>query len=99
MGADQISASEPLRLEFEFLAATWMHVTADGALVLEGIRKAGTREKCEARMEIVLQTGNAGGFRLRINGRPVRPLGQSGKVLTDVRIRHDNLGQFLESGK
>lgn len=97
--ADQISASEPLRLEFEFHSATWMHVTADGALVLEGTRNAGTRETCEARTEVVLQTGNAGGFRLRINGRTVRPLGQPGKVLTDVRIRRDNLGQFLEPEK
>jgi hypothetical protein len=34
-----------------------------------------------------------------INGRPARRLGQSGKVMTDVRIRPDNLGQFLEAGK
>ena len=99
VGGGRIAPSDALKLEFEFQAATWMHVTADGILVLEGIRKAGTRETFEARTEVILQTGNAGGFRLRINGRPVRPLGPSGKVLTDVRIRHDNLDQFLVSGK
>ena len=99
VGGGRIAPSDTLKLEFEFQAATWMHVTADGILVLEGIRKAGTRETFEARTEVILQTGNAGGFRLRINGRPVRPLGPSGKVLTDVRIRHDNLDQFLVSGK
>jgi transcriptional regulator with XRE-family HTH domain len=99
VGTGLPSPAEPLRLEFEFRQATWMHVAADGVLVLEGTRSAGTRETCEARTEIVLQTGNAGGFRLLINGRPARPLGQPGKVLTDVRIRHDNLSQYIEAGK
>jgi cytoskeleton protein RodZ len=90
---------EGIRLEFEFDAPSWMHITADGVVVYEGIREAGATETVEAETEVILQTGNAGGFRLRINGRPARPLGQPGKVLTDVRIRRDNLSLFLEPGK
>ncbi len=99
VGAGRDPSAQTLRLEFEFIAPTWMHVAADGALVFEGLRNPGSRETLEARTEVVLHTGNAGGFRLRINGRPVRPLGGSGAVLTDVRIRRDNLEQFLEGGK
>jgi transcriptional regulator with XRE-family HTH domain len=99
VGANQPVPTESLRIEFEFQARTWMHIAADGVIVLEGIRDAGTRATCEAKSEVILQTGNAGGFSMIINGRPARRLGQSGKVMTDVRIRPDNLGQFLAAGK
>jgi cytoskeleton protein RodZ len=99
VGAAQPAAAESLRLEFEFDAATWVHVAADGVLVLEGIRDAGTRASVEAKTEVILQTGNAGGFRMTINGRPARRLGRPGEVLTDVRIRRDNPGPYLEPGK
>ncbi len=99
VAANEPSQTGKMRLEFEFTAPTWMHVAADGALVFEGTQPTGTRATVEAATEVVLQTGNAAGFRLRINGRPVRPLGKSGQVLTDVRIRRDNLELFLEGGK
>jgi hypothetical protein len=99
VGAAKTAVPDSLRLEFEFEALTWVHLTADGVLVLEGNRDAGTRASCEAKTEIVLQTGNAGGFRLTINGRPARRLGRPGEVLTDVRIRADNLESYLEPEK
>lgn len=99
VGKKQAASPESLRLEFEFEALTWIHIAADGILVLEGNREAGTRASCEAKTEVVLQTGNAGGFRWSVNGRPARRLGKSGEVLTDVRIRLDNLNLYLEPFK
>lgn len=99
VGAAEPAPAESLRLEFEFEAPTWMHITADGIVVYEGTRDAGTRATFAAKSEVILQTGNAGGFRMAINGRPARRLGSSGKVMTDIRIRTDNLAQFLEDGK
>ncbi|MBM3295935.1 MAG: helix-turn-helix domain-containing protein [Candidatus Aminicenantes bacterium] len=84
-----------LRLDLEFSAETWMRVTADGQVVLEGIRRAGDVVRLEAEEVFVLHTGNAGGVGMKINGRPALPLGPSGAVRTDIRITPDNLSTFL----
>ena len=44
---------------------------------------------------IVLSTGNAGGLDFTLNGKPARPLGKSGVVMTDIRLTPDNFKSFL----
>jgi len=88
-----------LRLEFQFRADSWMHVTADGRIVLDGIRLAGSTASLRAEREFILQTGNAGGFDLTINGRPARALGGAGAVLTDIRINTANTETFIKEDK
>ena len=85
-----------LRLEFKFRADSWMHVTADGRIVLDGTRPAGSTANLRAEKEFILQTGNAGGFDLLINGRPARALGGAGAVLTDIRINTATLATFIK---
>jgi len=84
-----------LRLEFRFNADSWMHIAADDVVVLEGIKPAGSTASLRAEREFIIQTGNAGGFDFTLNGRPGRPLGGSGVVLTDIRINSGNAGSFL----
>lgn len=85
-----------LRLELRFTANSWMHVTADGIVVMNDIQAGGTAVELRAEREFVLQTGNAGGFDYNLNGRPGRPLGGSGIVLTDIRINLANAATFLK---
>jgi transcriptional regulator with XRE-family HTH domain len=85
----------PLKLELSFLAETWIQVYADGELKIDGLKLAGEKAACLAQKEFVLNTGNAGGFALTINGRPGKPLGSPGIVLTDIKITTENYGQFL----
>lgn len=87
---------EGLRLEFRFQADTWMHVTADGVVMLEGLQQPGRTAECRAATEIILQTGNAGGFTYTINGKPGKSLGLPGFVRTDVRINRGTLAAFLQ---
>lgn len=91
MEAGTIPDGADLKLELRFTADTWIQVAADGAVQLDGIRKAGERATCTAKKEFLLQTGNAGGFALSLNGRPLTALGASGAVLTDVRINRETL--------
>ena len=86
-----IPESEDLTLALRFTAETWIHVAADGAVQLDGNRKAGERAACKAKTEFLLQTGNAGGFTATLNGRALKPLGAAGVVLIDVRISRDTL--------
>ncbi len=88
-------AETGLRLEFRFNADSWMHVAADGVVILNGIKPAGSTASLRAEREFIIQTGNAGGFDFTLNGRPGRPLGGSGVVLTDIRINSENAGTFL----
>ncbi|MBP1660821.1 MAG: hypothetical protein H6P95_2013, partial [Candidatus Aminicenantes bacterium] len=46
---------------------------------------------------LLIHTGNAGGFTFRLNGRPAKPLGRSGQVLTDIKITTGNYKDFLEA--
>jgi len=85
-----------LRLEFQFQADTWMHIASDGQVVLVGTQRAGSTINLKAEREFILQTGNAGGFSLILNGRPARSLGGLGVVLTDIRINASNLATFLK---
>jgi hypothetical protein len=90
------SPAATLRLELSFREETWMKATADGRLVLDGLKKAGESVSLEAREAFVLHTGNAGGVELKINGRPARPLGIRGEVRTDIRITRENFQTFLQ---
>lgn len=100
-----VSPQEPkpvetgLRLEFRFQADCWMHVTADGVVVMDGIKTAGSRSELRAEKEFIIQTGNAGGFEFTLNGKPGRTLGGSGVVLTDIRLNANNAGTFLREEK
>jgi len=85
----------PLKLELSFQAETWIQVYADGELKIDGLKRAGEKAACQAEKELVIHTGNAGGFALTINGKPGMPLGAPGIVLTDIKITQDNFGQFL----
>ena len=87
--AGAIPDGADLRLELKFTADTWIHVASDGAVQLDGIRRAGEQATCTAKKEFLLQTGNAGGFTLSLNGRALKALGPSGAVLTDVRINRN----------
>jgi cytoskeleton protein RodZ len=98
VGAEPPAAAQGLRLELEYESDTWMSIEADGKVLVTDTRRAGTRDQFEAKTEFILQTGNAGGVRLRINGRPARPLGPKGTVRRDIRIRPDNLKDYLEPG-
>jgi cytoskeletal protein RodZ len=84
-----------LKLELTFTAETWIHIAADGMVQFDGMKHPGDKAVCRARRELVLQTGNAGGFAFTLNGRPGRPLGAPGAVLTNVRINRETLASFL----
>ncbi|HPH44924.1 MAG TPA: DUF4115 domain-containing protein, partial [Candidatus Aminicenantes bacterium] len=92
---EPVPAETGLRLELRFNADSWMHISADGVVVMDGIKPAGSTASLRAEREFILQTGNAGGFDFTLNGRPGRPLGGSGVVLTDIRITRDNSATFL----
>jgi cytoskeletal protein RodZ len=85
-----------LRIEFEVLDKCWVSVNSDGTRVLVRLLEPGARQAFDANERFYIVLGNAGGVRLRINGKPARPLGKPGEVVK-VLITTQNLPDFLEN--
>jgi cytoskeletal protein RodZ len=78
-------------------ADCWVEVRADGATVVNRVLEQGESQTFEARGELVLSVGNAGGVSIRVNDREALPLGRSGEVRKNIVItnqtRPDIVGQ------
>jgi cytoskeletal protein RodZ len=74
----------------------WVEVRADGTTVMNRVLAEGESQRLEARGEIVLSVGNAGGLSIRVNDRPALPLGRSGEVRKNIVITRQNLPSLVE---
>jgi hypothetical protein len=74
----------------------WVEVRADGTTVINRVLAEGESQTLEARGEIVLSVGNAGGISIRVNDRPALPLGRSGEVRKNIVITRQNLPSLVE---
>ena len=77
----------------------WVEVRADGQTVVNRVLSEGESQTFEARGEIVLSVGNAGGLQLRVNDQPALPLGRSGEVRKNIVITRQNLPSLVEQGR
>ena len=89
------AAAVRLTIELDFFERCWIAITADDAMDARRLFVPGERHAVRAANEVVLNVGNAGGFRWTINGAPARPLGRSGAT-REVRITRDNYASFLQ---
>jgi cytoskeletal protein RodZ len=74
----------------------WVEVRADGATVINRVLAEGESQRLEARGEIVLSVGNAGGLSIRVNDRPALPLGRAGEVRKNIVITRQNLPSLVQ---
>ena len=74
----------------------WVEVRADGETVMNRVLAEGESQTLEARGEIVLSVGNAGGLSIRVNDRPTLPLGRSGEVRKNIVITRQNLPSLVQ---
>jgi len=88
--------SRVIRLEFEVLQKCWISLHSDGSRVISKVLEPGDRQSFEASENFELKLGNAGGLRVKLNGKAARPLGAPGEVVTTL-ISRKNLAQFYEA--
>ena len=67
-------------LSLHVTETSWLRVTVDGKVVLEGTLPAGSAKSFTGKTADV-RVGNAGGVRIAVNGRDLGPLGASGDVV------------------
>jgi len=88
--------SDSLVLTMTAQADCWVEVRADGNTLVNRVLAQGESQTFEARGELVLSVGNAGGLSIRVNDRPALPLGRSGEVRKNIVITRQNLPELVE---
>jgi cytoskeleton protein RodZ len=88
-------APRSLRLEISATAQSWVSVDRDGSPAFRKTMEPGEVQVLVAAEKFQIVLGNAGGVRLKINGKPAKPLGKSGAVVK-VLIDGNNLQDFLD---
>jgi transcriptional regulator with XRE-family HTH domain len=89
-------ASDSLVLTLTARQDCWVEVRADGQTVVNRVLAQGESQTLEARGEIVLSVGNAGGISIRVNDRPGLPLGRSGEVRKNIVITPQSLPSLVQ---
>lgn len=74
----------------------WTAVQADGTRILDRVLKAGESVTVNAKGEIVLSVGNAGGVTFTLNGRPGVSLGREGEVRRNIVITRESMASLLQ---
>jgi cytoskeleton protein RodZ len=93
----QASLERPgaIQLQLDAVELCWISVTGDGRRMLSKLLQPGEGQSFAANTAFDLILGNAGGVRLKINGKPVRSLGPSGSVIR-LTINPQNIPDLLE---
>jgi cytoskeletal protein RodZ len=73
-------------LTLTFQEDCWTELYADGKKVAVETFRKGTSREFSGFQKYTLTLGNAGGVQVTVNGRSMRPLGQSGQVVRNVVI-------------
>jgi cytoskeletal protein RodZ len=94
-----VNANDALVLTMTAQQECWVEVRADGTTVVNRVLAEGESQTLEARGEIVLSVGNAGGLRIRLNDRPALPLGRSGEVRKNIVITRQNLPSLVDQDR
>jgi cytoskeleton protein RodZ len=87
------STASSLVLDVNIKDVTWIQIAADGAVVISENLQSGTTRRISAERSIEVTIGNAAGASLRINGRDLGDLGQSGRV-RQLRITPENVDRI-----
>ncbi|HET9097353.1 MAG TPA: RodZ domain-containing protein [Candidatus Baltobacteraceae bacterium] len=80
MPASPSPAAQPKTLVIHLTAPSWLRVSVDGNVNIEGTFPAGTTKKFHGNLALV-RVGNAGGVELTVDGKPVGKLGATGDVV------------------
>jgi cytoskeleton protein RodZ len=89
------SAQNALSLEIDAQDPSWIKVVADGKSANPGeILEPGMTRKYTAQNKFRVSVGNAGGLSLKLNDKPMKPMGKIGQV-REITITPDTAKEFI----
>ena len=83
-----------LQLRVDTVESCWISVNGDGRHMLAKLLQPGEGQSFAANTDFEIILGNAGGVKLKINGKPVKSLGSSGSVVR-FTINADSIPNLL----
>jgi cytoskeleton protein RodZ len=92
----QITSPAPaaLKIELEALEPCWLSVNTDGVHATSILLQPGNDQSFDASDHVYIILGNAGGVRVKVNGKLTKPLGKSGEVIK-LFINRQNLNDLI----
>lgn len=78
-----------MTLSVEAVEETWVKIIIDGMEVKESLLKGGDKVSFTAKKNFGLTIGNAGGVKIRFDGKELKPLGPQGKVIRNLVLSRD----------
>jgi cytoskeletal protein RodZ len=90
--ASTVATAAGLTMEISPKASCWVSVTVDGEPTFSGLMSPGEKRQVSAREELLVTVGDAGAFTYSLNGRPGKPLGAPGEVVS----KRINLSNFKD---
>ena len=90
-----VPAGSRVELALTATEDTWLSVSSDGTPVFSGLLEANQTKTIEGKEFAKLRVGNAAGLEVRLNGKPLGPLGAQGQV-RDLVVTPDRF-QFVWS--
>jgi cytoskeleton protein RodZ len=93
--APDLTLPDKIRLQFEIVQKCWVSVNSDGSPVLVRLLEPGDEQFFNANDRFYIILGNAGGVKLKINGKVAKQLGSRGEVVR-VLINRQNIQDFVE---
>ncbi|MDY7016232.1 MAG: DUF4115 domain-containing protein [Cyanobacteriota bacterium] len=97
ISATQRANEKPVVVDITLKDECWLQVVADGKTQFEGILKKGEQRTWDAKEELVIRAGNAGGVVIAFNNEQARPLGEPGEVET-VTYQAPSLSRESQGG-
>jgi len=73
-------AGSRVKLDLTATEETWLSVSSDGTPVFSGLLEANQTKTIEGKEFATIRVGNAAGLQVRLNGKPLGPLGAHGQV-------------------
>jgi cytoskeleton protein RodZ len=73
-----------VQVEISATEETWVSISGDGKQAFSGILQPSEIKTVAARDVARIRTGNAGGLQVRLNGKPIGPIGPAGQIRTVI---------------
>lgn len=86
LGASQSNSNASVRVGLIVQDSSWVQIIADGKTEFEGTLQQGTERSWEAKQQLVILAGNAGGVLMAVNDQQAKLMGKPG-VAEEVIVR------------
>jgi len=93
-GVVEPTSAQPNRIVLEIVDSSWIEIrNSQGAAILRQVLKAGDIYLVPNEPGMIMATGNAGGIKVKVDGKYTAPLGAAGQIKRKIALDADALSK------